>query len=119
MTLQPIDRYAGLFDASIIFSDILVIPQALGMEVQMLPQKGPHFPQPLETPADLIKLETNVDVQSKLGYVMDAIRLTRQRLDGRVPLHGFCGAPWTLMAYMIEGMFVGFGVWCVGCGSDF
>ncbi|ORX99841.1 uroporphyrinogen decarboxylase [Basidiobolus meristosporus CBS 931.73] len=103
VTLQPIDRYPGLLDASIIFSDILVVPQALGMEVQMLPGKGPHFPSPLNTPADLELLEKEVDVYKSLGYVYDAITMTRKALDGRVPLFGFSGAPWTLMAYMIEG----------------
>ncbi|BEI93086.1 uncharacterized protein CcaverHIS019_0507140 [Cutaneotrichosporon cavernicola] len=102
LTLQPIDRYPAL-DASIIFCDILVVPQALGMEVLMEPSKGPVLPQPLTTPADLARLPETVDVQKELGYVFDAITLTRQGLDGRVPLIGFCGAPWTLMAYMCEG----------------
>jgi uroporphyrinogen decarboxylase len=103
VTLQPIDRYGSLLDASIIFSDILVVPQAMGMEVQMLEKKGPHFPNPLETPDDLSKLTFPVNVGEALGYVMDAITLTRKELKGRVPLFGFVGAPWTLMAYMIEG----------------
>lgn len=103
VTLQPVRRYAGLLDASIIFSDILVVPQALGMTVEMLPGKGPHFPDPLVTPADVAKLKTHVDVQQELGYVFEAITLTRHQLDGQVPLIGFTGAPWTLLAYMIEG----------------
>ncbi|KAJ1546602.1 Uroporphyrinogen decarboxylase in heme biosynthesis, partial [Cladochytrium tenue] len=103
VTLQPIDRYGALLDASIIFSDILVVPQAMGLEVQMLEKVGPHFPDPLRVPADLARLRTNVDVEESLGYVMDAISLTRVELRGRVPLFGFVGAPWTLMAYMIEG----------------
>ncbi|KAI9209153.1 uroporphyrinogen decarboxylase [Polychytrium aggregatum] len=103
VTLQPIDRYPGLLDASIIFSDILVIPQALGLEVIMVPGKGPHFPNPIVTPADLVRVDANVNVHEKLKYVYDAITLTRTRLDGRVPLFGFVGAPWTLMAYSIEG----------------
>ncbi|ORX82403.1 uroporphyrinogen decarboxylase [Basidiobolus meristosporus CBS 931.73] len=103
VTLQPIERFPGLLDASIIFSDILVIPQALGMEVQMLPEKGPHFPSPLKDPGDLKKLEKVVDVHKSLGYVFDAITRTRMALNGRVPLFGFSGAPWTLMAYMVEG----------------
>ncbi|WOO78464.1 Uroporphyrinogen decarboxylase [Vanrija pseudolonga] len=102
LTLQPIDRYPRL-DASIIFCDILVVPQALGMEVLMEPSKGPVLPDPLVTPADLKKLRENVDVQKELGYVFEAVTLTRKGLDGRVPLIGFCGAPWTLMAYMVEG----------------
>jgi len=101
ITLQPIHRYSGLVDASIIFSDILVIPQALGMEVLMNP--GPHFPEPLVTPEDVSKLRTVVDVEKELGYVFRAITQTRTELKGEVPLIGFCGAPWTLFAYMIEG----------------
>ncbi|KAJ3094612.1 hypothetical protein HK100_006086 [Physocladia obscura] len=104
VTLQPIDRYAGLLDASIIFSDILVIPQAMAsQEVQMLEKVGPFFPQPLITPADLARLTLAPNVHETLQYVFDAITLTRTKLDGRVPLIGFTGAPWTLMAYMIEG----------------
>lgn len=101
ITLQPIQRYTGLLDASIIFSDILVIPQAMGMEVLMTP--GPHFPDPLNTPADIAKLSPVVDVGKELKYVFDAITRTRKELKGEVPLIGFCGAPWTLFAYMIEG----------------
>ncbi|KAG6849638.1 hypothetical protein H0H93_006761 [Arthromyces matolae] len=101
ITLQPIRRYTGLVDAAIIFSDILVIPQAMGMEVLMNP--GPTFPDPLVTPADISKLSPVVDVQKELGYVFDAITQTRHALQGEVPLIGFCGAPWTLFAYMIEG----------------
>jgi uroporphyrinogen decarboxylase len=88
-------------DASIIFSDILVVPQAMGMEVLMNP--GPSFPDPLVTPADISKLSKTVDVNKELGYVFDAITQTRKGLEGNVPLIGFCGAPWTLFAYMIEG----------------
>lgn len=73
------------------------------MEVLMEPSKGPVLPDPLVTPADLKKLRQNVDVQKELGYVFEAVTLTRKGLDGRVPLIGFCGAPWTLMAYMVEG----------------
>ncbi len=100
VTLQPLRRFS--LDAAILFSDILVIPQALGLEVQMVPGKGPHFPAPLRTPEDLQRLE-EPDVGRALGHVFEALRVTRRRLDGRVPLIGFCGAPWTLMAYMIEG----------------
>ncbi|ORX61377.1 uroporphyrinogen decarboxylase [Hesseltinella vesiculosa] len=103
LTLQPIDRYGPLLDASIIFSDILVIPQALGLEVIMEPGRGPVFPAPLVTPDDMQRLVKDVNVDEALGYVYKAITLTRHRLDGRVPLYGFIGAPWTLMAYMIEG----------------
>jgi uroporphyrinogen decarboxylase len=104
ITLQPIRRYAGLLDASIIFSDILVIPQALGMTVEMLPGSGPHFPQPLKSLQDAEELlKRPVDVDKALHYVYEAITLTRTELKGQVPLIGFCGAPWTLLAYMIEG----------------
>lgn len=106
LTLQPIDRFAGLVDAAIIFSDILVIPQALGMTVEMLDKKGPHFPEPLTSPTDgqyEKVLNKNVDVAAELKYVYDAITLTRHKLKGRVPLYGFCGAPWTLLCYMVEG----------------
>ena len=89
-------------DAAIIFSDILVVPQAMGMEVIMNP--GPHFPDPLNTPEDVdTKLRKVVDVQKELGYVFEAITMTRKELKGEVPLIGFSGAPWTLFAYMIEG----------------
>ena len=100
ITLQPIDRFP--LDAAIIFSDILVVPQAMGMEVQMVPGRGPVFPAPLEHPDDLKRL-AEPDVGRELRYVFDALSLTRNTLAGRVPLIGFCGAPWTLMAYMIEG----------------
>lgn len=106
LTLQPIERYAGLVDAAIIFSDILVIPQAMGMEVIMVDKKGPHFPEPLQGPDDKQYqevMERKVDVKESLDYVYKAITLTRQKLAGRVPLIGFCGAPWTLLCYMVEG----------------
>lgn len=106
LTLQPIERYAGLIDAAIIFSDILVIPQAMGMEVEMVDKKGPSFPNPLKSPSDgqyQEIMKRNVDVQKELKYVYDAITLTRKKLEGRVPLIGFCGAPWTLLCYMVEG----------------
>nr|XP_033772825.1 uroporphyrinogen decarboxylase isoform X2 [Geotrypetes seraphini] len=101
LTLQPLRRFP--LDAAIIFSDILVIPQALGMEVIMVPGKGPTFPEPLKEVEDLLRLRQKVDVNAELGYVFGAITLTRHRLEGRVPLIGFSGAPWTLMTYMIEG----------------
>ena len=100
------DRYDGLIDAAIIFSDILVIPQAMGMTVEMLDGKGPHFPNPLKSPTDGQYEELllrDVDVEKELDYVYKAITMTRQKLKGRVPLFGFCGAPWTLLCYMVEG----------------
>jgi uroporphyrinogen decarboxylase len=100
VTLQPLRRFP--LDAAIIFSDILVVPQAMGLDVEMVRGKGPHFPAPLATPADLSRLR-DPDAAADLGYVFEALTLTRRQLDGRVPLLGFCGAPWTLMAYMVEG----------------
>lgn len=101
ITLQPVERFA--LDAAIIFTDILVVPQALGMEVVMLEKVGPHFPRPLSSPEDVALLDEPSAALGRLQYVFDAISLTRERLAGRVPLIGFSGAPWTLMAYMIEG----------------
>ncbi|KAK3310059.1 Uroporphyrinogen decarboxylase [Chaetomium strumarium] len=106
LTLQPIERYAGLVDAAIIFSDILVIPQAMGMVVEMVDKKGPHFPNPLRSPDDgqyAEVMQRDVDVAKELDYVYKAITLTRKKLQGRVPLFGFCGAPFTLFCYMVEG----------------
>ncbi|KAK4879733.1 hypothetical protein RN001_007879 [Aquatica leii] len=98
VTLMPIQRFD--FDAAIIFSDILVIPQALKMTVEM-GDKGPFFPEPL-TLETLCKLDANGAI-SRLDYVGKAITLTRHKLEGKVPLLGFSGAPWTLMCFMIEG----------------
>jgi uroporphyrinogen-III decarboxylase len=85
ITMQPIRKYAGLLDAAIIFPDILVIPQAMGLEVTMLPTKGLHFPDPLNNPSDLKRLHSKVDVTKELGYVYEAkveeaVHLKRQRL---------------------------------------
>lgn len=104
ITIQPVRRYAGLIDAAIIFSDILVIPQAMGMKVEMVEGKGPHFPEPLRTAEDAKKvLDYHVDVLKELDWAFKAITLTRVKLDGQVPLLGFCGGPWTLLVYMTEG----------------
>lgn len=100
VTMQPIRRFD--LDASIIFSDILVIPQALGLTVEMQPGKGPVFPEPLNGPEELTRLNPDGAVD-RLSYVGDAITLMRHTLEGKVPLFGFTGAPWTLMGYMIEG----------------
>ncbi|KAG7305350.1 hypothetical protein JYU34_009412 [Plutella xylostella] len=101
VTLQPLRRYPHL-DASIIFSDILVIPQALGMTVEMHPGLGPVFPNPLKDPSEIDNLQEENAV-SRLDYVGKAITLTRHKIEGKVPLIGFTGAPFTLMGYMIEG----------------
>lgn len=105
VTLQPIRRYEGLLDASIIFSDILVVPQAMGMQVEMLPGSGPHFPEPLQSPEDAQRriLDRETDVYAELKYVYAAITKTRHGLEGKVPLIGFCAGPWTLFGYMVEG----------------
>ncbi|XP_034479973.1 uroporphyrinogen decarboxylase isoform X1 [Drosophila innubila] len=100
VTMQPLRRFD--LDASIIFSDILVIPQALGLTVEMHAGVGPVLPQPIVTPEDLKRL-TPDGALSRLTYVGDAITMMRHKLEGRVPLIGFTGAPWTLMGYMIEG----------------
>jgi uroporphyrinogen decarboxylase len=100
ITIQPVDQVG--VDAAIIFSDILVVPQAMGMEVQMVEHKGPILPEPIKRSADLDRLFVP-DVDDSLGYVFEALRITKQRLDGRVPLIGFAGAPWTLLCYMVEG----------------
>lgn len=100
VTLQPID-IVGV-DAAILFSDILVIPEAMGMELQFIPGKGPNFPKPIRDEA-MLKTLKRIDAEKDLRYVLDAIRQVKQSLDGRVPLIGFSGAPWTLATYMIEG----------------
>ena len=100
ITIQPVEQVG--VDAAIIFSDILVVPQAMGMEVQMVEGKGPLLPDPVRQLKDLDKLHIP-EVEEKLGYVFDALRLTKKTLDGRVPLIGFAGAPWTLLCYMVQG----------------
>jgi uroporphyrinogen decarboxylase len=100
ITVQPVDQVG--VDAAIIFSDILVVPQAMGMEVQMVEGKGPFLPDPVKQYRDIDKLQVP-DVNEKLGYVFDALKLTKQTLNGRVPLIGFAGAPWTLLCYMVQG----------------
>lgn len=100
ITLQPVDQVG--VDAAIIFSDILVIPQAMGMTVLMEEGKGPLLPEVVKTQADIDKLITE-GVEESLHYVMKALALTKKELNGRVPLIGFAGAPWTLLCYMVEG----------------
>lgn len=100
ITIQPVEQVG--VDAAIIFSDILVVPQAMGMEVQMVEGKGPFLPEPVKQYSDIDRLCVP-DVNEKLGYVFDALSLTRKTLNGRVPLIGFAGAPWTLLCYIVEG----------------
>ena len=100
ITIQPVEQVG--VDAAIIFSDILVVPQAMGMEVQLIESKGPLLPDPIRSMADLDHLVLPA-VEERLGYVFDALRLTKRTLAGRVPLIGFAGAPWTLLCYMVQG----------------
>lgn len=101
VTIQPVDELG--VDAAIIFSDILVIPEAMGLTYEMIKGKGPWFPNTIETQSDIDKLVTGEAAAAELQYVYDAVALTKKELNGRVPLIGFAGAPWTIMAYMIEG----------------
>jgi uroporphyrinogen decarboxylase len=100
ITIQPVEQVG--VDAAIIFSDILVVPQAMGLEVEIIEGKGPFLPAPVKTADDLKRLRIP-DVNDSLHYVFDALSLTKKTLDGRVPLIGFAGAPWTLLCYMVQG----------------
>ncbi len=100
VTIQPVDALD--VDAAIIFSDILVVPEAMGLTYEMLEAKGPLFPEVVKNAADVAKLRV-ADPEEHLGYVLEALRLTKRALGGRVPLIGFAGAPWTILAYMVEG----------------
>ncbi len=99
VTIQPVDILG--VDAAIIFSDILVIPEAMGLNYEMEENKGPVFPKRITSLADLKTV--HVAEAEELNYVHEAIRLTKKELNGRVPLIGFAGAPWTIFSYMIEG----------------
>ena len=100
ITLQPVNQIG--VDAAIIFSDILVIPQAMGMTVLLEEGRGPLLPHAIKNKADIGALITD-DTEERLDYVMQALALTKQELNGSVPLIGFAGAPWTLLCYMVEG----------------
>ena len=100
VTLQPLARFR--LDAAILFSDILTIPDAMGLGLSFVPGEGPAFARPVRTLADVQALPIP-DMHDDLGYVMQAVRLIRRELDGSVPLIGFAGSPWTLATYMIEG----------------
>jgi uroporphyrinogen decarboxylase len=100
VTLQPLARFD--LDAAIIFSDILTVPDAMGLGLSVVENVGPRFARTVRSRADLERL-ADPDPETELGYVMDAIRLARRALDGRVPLIGFAGSPWTLATYMVEG----------------
>lgn len=99
VTIQPVDLLG--VDAAIIFSDILVIPEAMGLPYEMVEKRGPRFPETVRSRGDLNRLRV-ADAEG-IRYTLDAIRETKQRLNGRVPLIGFAGAPWTIFAYMVEG----------------
>ena len=99
VSLQPVDILG--VDAAIIFSDILVIPEAMGLNYEMIESKGPLFPKTIQSSKDVEQLTT--DVIPNLHYVFDSIRLTKAALNNKVPLIGFAGAPWTIFSYMIEG----------------
>ncbi len=101
VTVQPVDELG--VDAAILFSDILVIPEAMGLEYQMVEKVGPRFPRTIASEKDIAGLRSGAEAAAELTYVYDAIQATLGRLEGRVPLIGFSGAPWTLLAYMVEG----------------
>ncbi len=100
VTLQPIERYG--FDAAILFSDILILPHAMGLGLGFEPGEGPFFERPIRSPADIAALPV-IDPNDDTGYVMEAVRLIRASLPRETPLIGFAGSPWTVATYMIEG----------------
>jgi uroporphyrinogen decarboxylase len=100
VTIQPLDRYR--LDAAILFSDILTIPDAMGLGLQFLEGEGPRFSHPIRSEQDIRQLPIP-DPEDRLRYVPDAVRLIQRELKGRVPLIGFSGSPWTLATYMVEG----------------
>jgi uroporphyrinogen decarboxylase len=100
VTIQPVELLG--VDAAIIFSDILVVPEAMGLPYELIEKQGPFFPKTIQSKRDFNQLHA-VEPEEHLKYVLDAIRLTKKELNGRVPLIGFAGAPWTIFCYMIEG----------------
>jgi uroporphyrinogen decarboxylase len=100
VTLQPLARFP--LDAAILFSDILTIPDAMGLGLYFVEGEGPKFERPVRTAPDIARLGVP-DMESDLRYVMDAVRMVRRELDGSVSLIGFSGSPWTLACYMVEG----------------
>jgi uroporphyrinogen decarboxylase len=100
VTIQPLDRFP--LDAAILFSDILTIPDAMGLGLRFAEGEGPVFDHPVRTAADVDRLFVP-DAEGELQYVMNAVRTIRRELQGRVPLIGFTGSPWTLATYMVEG----------------
>jgi uroporphyrinogen decarboxylase len=100
ITVQPIRRYG--MDAAILFSDILVIPQAMNIEVEMKPDFGPYLPNPIRNLNDVDNVIIP-DVNDALGYVMEGIKATKEKLNNEVPLIGFAGSPWTILCYCVQG----------------
>ncbi len=100
ITVQPIRRFG--MDAAILFSDILVIPQAMNIEVQMKPNFGPYLPNPIRNQKDVDAVIVP-DIDETLGYVMEAIKVTKQMLNDEIPLIGFAGSPWTILCYCVQG----------------
>src|SRR5690606_20055693 len=100
ITVQPIRRYG--MDAAILFSDILVVPQAMGIEVQMRPNFGPYIPSPIRSQKDVDKVIVP-DAEEVLNYVMQAVKMTKEKLADEVPLIGFAGSPWTILCYCVQG----------------
>ncbi len=100
ITVQPIRRFG--MDAAILFSDILVIPQAMNIEVQMKPDFGPYLPNPVRSQRD-VDIVVIPDVNETLDYVMKAIKMTKEKLEDEIPLIGFAGSPWTILCYCVQG----------------
>jgi len=100
ITVQPIRRLG--MDAAILFSDILVVPQAMNVEVEMKPNFGPYLPNPIRSLKDVEKVIVP-DVNVELDYVMEAIKVTKEKLNNEIPLIGFAGSPWTILCYMVQG----------------
>ncbi|WBL22452.1 uroporphyrinogen decarboxylase [Zunongwangia sp. HRR-M8] len=100
ITVMPIEQVGT--DAAILFSDILVVPQAMNIEVEMKPGLGPWLPHPIRSAKDVEQVIVP-NIEETLGYVMDAIKLTKQQLNNEVPLIGFAGSPWTIMCYAVQG----------------
>ncbi|MDG4945523.1 uroporphyrinogen decarboxylase [Weeksellaceae bacterium KMM 9713] len=100
ITMQPVRRFP--IDAAIIFSDILVIPQAMGLPFEMRPGVGPWLDNPVRSAADVAKLRTG-DVNDELKYVFDALKITKEALNDEIPLIGFAGSPWTIFCYAVQG----------------
>lgn len=101
VSIQPVDLLG--VDAAILFSDILVVPDAMGLKYEMIEQKGPWFEKTIRSREQLQYLDNQIDVSERLSYVFEAIKLIKKDLNNRVPLIGFAGAPWTILCYMVEG----------------